>query len=63
MEDINNADAILLAISVAIEEAERFEEKQREGKVYIVDPSVVIKSPQKVMDDLIDTTKGDKTNG
>ena len=46
------ADVVLLAVSVAIEGRERFEEKEEEGKVYNVDPSVVIKSTGKVFDKL-----------
>ena len=50
--DVKEADVVLLAVSVAIEGRERFEEKEEEGKVYNVDPSVVIKSTGKVFDKL-----------
>lgn len=51
-KDVRDADVVLLAISVAIEGAERFEEKADEGKVLQLDPSEVIKSPEKVFDKL-----------
>ena len=52
LQDVKEADVVLLAVSVAIEGRERFEEKEEEGKVYNVDPSVVIKSTGKVFDKL-----------
>ena len=52
LQDVKEADVVLLAVSVAIEVRERFEEKEEEGKVYNVDPSVVIKSTGKVFDKL-----------
>lgn len=51
-EEIKDADAVLLAIGIGIEEAERFEEKEEEGKVLTVDPSVVIKDPAGIIDQL-----------
>lgn len=50
--EVNQADAVLLAISVSIEGIERFEDKQEEGKVYTIDPSDVIKSTEKIFDEL-----------
>lgn len=51
-EEIAEADAVLLAISVGIEGEERFEEKEEEGKVYTIDPSDVIKHIESVIDKL-----------
>ena len=47
-KEIAEADVVLLAISVEIEGAERFEGKLNEGKVYTIDPSIVIKSTSTV---------------
>lgn len=52
LQDVREADVVLLAISVAIEGRERFEEKEEEGRVYSIDPSVVMKSAGKVFDKL-----------
>lgn len=51
-KEVNEADVILLAISVAIEGIERFEKKDEEGKIYTIDPSEVIKSPEKTFNKL-----------
>lgn len=51
-EEIQEADVVLLAIGIGIEEAERFEEKEEAGKVLTIDPSVVIKDPSGVIDQL-----------
>lgn len=51
-EEINEADAVILAASIGIEGDERFEEKRDEGKVLTVDPSVVLKDVSGVFDDL-----------
>lgn len=42
-DEIASADAVILAIAIGIEGAERFEEKEDAGKVISVDPSVIIK--------------------
>ncbi len=51
-EEVASADVVLLAIGIGIEEAERFEEKEAQGKVLTVDPSVVIKDPVGIIDKL-----------
>lgn len=51
-EEIRKADAVLLAISVSIEGAERFEDKFDQGKALQVDPAAVIKSSGKIIDKL-----------
>ncbi|MFU0789555.1 PTS fructose transporter subunit IIB [Cerasibacillus sp. JNUCC 74] len=51
-EEIANADAVILAISIGIEGDERFDEKREEGKVITLDPSVVIKNVSNVIDQL-----------
>lgn len=49
-DEIQKADTVLLAISVAIEGAERFDKKFEQGKVLQIDPASVIKSSAKVID-------------
>lgn len=51
-KEIKKADVVLLAISVTIEGLERFEEKADEDKLLRIDPAEVIKSPEKVIDQL-----------
>lgn len=51
-EEIAEADVVILAISIGIEEDERFDEKREEGKVLTLDPSAVLKDPAKIVDDL-----------
>ncbi|WP_066196059.1 PTS fructose transporter subunit IIB [Gracilibacillus timonensis] len=51
-EEVNEADAVLLAISIGIEGDERFEEKEEQGKVLTLDPSVVIKNVSGALDQL-----------
>lgn len=41
---IDEADVVILAVSVGIEMAERFDEKQEKDKVIEVDPSYAIKN-------------------
>ena len=48
-KDIKDADAVILAISVAIEGAERFEEKFEQKKVLKIDPAAVIKSSADIL--------------
>lgn len=47
MEDVNDADIVILAIAVRIENTERFDNK----KVLQVDVSDVIRKPEKVFDE------------
>ena len=49
-DDIASADAVILAVAIGIEGEERFEEKEEEGKVITIDPSVVIKNPAEIID-------------
>jgi len=49
-EEIAEADAVILAVSIGIEGDERFEEKRDEGKVLTMDPSVVLKDVSSVID-------------
>ena len=39
-DEIAAADAVILAIAIGIEGEERFEEKEEEGKIIKIDPSV-----------------------
>ena len=42
--------AVILAIAIGIEGEERFEEKEEEGKIIKIDPSVVIRDPAEIID-------------
>ncbi|GEQ38496.1 MAG: fructose PTS transporter subunit IIB [Tetragenococcus koreensis] len=50
-EEIDEADIVIMAVAIGIEDEERFEEKENEGKVYTVDPGEVIQQPAKVLDE------------
>ena len=52
-DEIEEADFVLMAISIGIEMEERFEDKEDEGKILVVDPSEVIKRPAETIDKLI----------
>lgn len=49
-ETIDEADVLILAVAIDVEEAERFEEKIDSGKTINVDPGEVIKNPGKYLD-------------
>ncbi|PRY82383.1 PTS fructose transporter subunit IIB [Alkalibacterium olivapovliticus] len=49
--EIDDADVLILAVSIGIEGEERFEVKEQEGKVLQIDPGEAIKHPSKVIDD------------
>lgn len=49
-EEIEDADVVILAVSVGIEGEERFEEKQEQQKVIQIDPSAAIKHVAKLID-------------
>lgn len=49
-EEIAEADAVILAVSIGIEGDERFDEKRDEGKVLTMDPSVLLKDVCSVID-------------
>lgn len=51
-DEVNEADVVLLAISIGIEGEERFEEKEEQGKVLTLDPSVVIRNVSEAIDQL-----------
>lgn len=50
--EIQDADFVIMAVSIGIEEPERFEEKEDEGRVITVDPSVAIKDTAKLFDQI-----------
>lgn len=50
--DIDEADAVILAIAIGIEGEERFEEKMDSNRIITVEPGHMIKNPQKVLDDV-----------
>lgn len=47
---IDQADVVILAVSVGIEMRERFEEKEEQGKLIEIDPSDAIKNIEKVIE-------------
>ena len=49
-EEVDAADVVILAVAIGIEGEERFEEKQDQGKVLMVEPSEVIKHPSAIID-------------
>lgn len=51
-EEIKDADFVILAVSIGIEEPERFDEMEEQGKVITIDPSVVIKETSRVFDEI-----------
>lgn len=50
--EINEADVVILSISIGIEGEERFEEKDAQGKVMTVDPGRTIREIGKIFDEL-----------
>ena len=48
-EEIAEADVVILAVSVGIEGEERFNEKLEQNKVLQIEPSIVIKDPNKTI--------------
>lgn len=58
-EEVDAADVVILAIAVGIEGEERFEEKQEEGKVLTVDPSLVIKDAAGIIEKAIKQARGE----
>lgn len=49
-EDVDSADAVILAVAISIEGEERFDEKTDAGKVLSIDPGEAIKNPAKIID-------------
>lgn len=49
-EVIDQADVLILAVAIDVENKERFEEKIATGKSMTVDPSEMIKHPSKCLD-------------
>lgn len=56
-DEIDAADAVLLAIAIGIEGDERFDEKRDEDRVLTLDPSLVIADPAKVLDKVVALVK------
>lgn len=50
-ETIDDADVLILAVAIDVEDAERFETKINEGKTINVDPGDVIKNPGRYLDE------------
>ncbi|WP_192982040.1 PTS fructose transporter subunit IIB [Marinilactibacillus psychrotolerans] len=51
-EEIDEAHAVIMAVSIDIEEEERFEEKDNENKVITVDPGEAIREIERIFDEL-----------
>lgn len=49
-EEVNEADAVLLAVAIGIEGEDRFEEKEEQGRVLTMNPSEVIRDPEAAID-------------
>ncbi|WP_461198120.1 PTS fructose transporter subunit IIB [Enterococcus sp. N249-2] len=49
-DEIDSADAVILAVAIGIEGEDRFEAKENQGKVLNVEPGEVIKQPGKIID-------------
>ena len=50
-EDIDQADVLIMAVAIDVEDGERFEEKIDTGKTLMVDPGNIIKYPAKYIDE------------
>jgi PTS system fructose-specific IIB component len=50
--EIDQADAAILAIAVAIEDPERFDAKKAQKRLLTLDPSLAIKDPAKIFDSI-----------
>lgn len=48
--EIDEADVVVFAVSIEVEEAERFDEKVDKGKVITVDPGEAIRNPKALFD-------------
>lgn len=51
-EEIDNADVAIFAVSIDIEEEERFEEKDNDNKLLVVDPGEAIRNIASIFDEL-----------
>lgn len=51
-EEIDNADVVIFAVSIDIEEEERFEEKENNNKLITMDPGDAIRNISEVFDEL-----------
>ncbi|XJS10878.1 PTS fructose transporter subunit IIB [Aerococcaceae bacterium WGS1372] len=49
-DEINEADIVIFAVSIEVEDVERFEEKMAEGKVITLEPGEAIRNPQALFD-------------
>lgn len=55
--EVNSADVVILAVSIGIENEDRFDEKRREGKIITIDPSQAIKKVQELIDKVEELAK------
>lgn len=51
-DEINEADVVVFAVSIEVEDADRFDEKVDARKVLTVDPGEAIRNPQELFDKL-----------
>lgn len=49
-QEIDEADVVIFAVSIEVEDAERFDEKVDENKVITVDPGDAIRHPEALFD-------------
>ena len=56
-EDIEKADFVIMATAIGIEMPERFDEMEEKGLMIQLDPSVVIRDPKKLIDEVEEKLK------
>lgn len=52
-DEIDNADVVIFAVAIAVEDEDRFDEKKNEGKVLYVEPGELLKKPEKYIDEAV----------
>ncbi|MFM1572244.1 PTS fructose transporter subunit IIBC [Helcococcus ovis] len=52
-EEINDADVVIFAVAISIENEERFDDKKNEGKIIYVEPGELLKRPEKYISEAI----------
>lgn len=51
-EEIDEADVVLFAVAIEVEDSDRFEEKEEKGKILTAEPGEVIKNTEIIFDQL-----------
>lgn len=52
-EEIDEADVVIFAVAITVENEERFDEKKSKGKILYVEPGELLKRPEKYIDEAI----------